>query len=78
MSEMPKVKLPRHVRILRATGALRIRVIGFDHELNQFIYTSQFRRWHPASWLLAFIVSQFVAVAYFFGCFARMEWRAKQ
>jgi len=46
-SEMPKVKLPSCIRFLRAIGAVRVCVTGMDREENEWIYTTQFRWWHP-------------------------------
>jgi hypothetical protein len=75
-SEMPKVKLPRSVRILRAAGALRVRV-EYDHSIDKFRCTSQLRWWHPLSWLLVGLgfaaAERFLALPQ---CFREHEWRA--
>ena len=75
-TEMPKVKFPKRILFLRATGTLRVSVTGYDSEKNEFIYTTRFRRWHPLSWLLIFFVAQFLAALYFIGAYSEMEWRA--
>ena len=75
-SEMPKVKLPRDLRFLCATGALRVQLVGYHQSTNEFVYTTQLRRWHPLSWVLAFFTAQFIAAIYFTGLYAKMEWRA--
>jgi hypothetical protein len=75
-SEMPKVKLPGIVIFFRATGALFVCITGFDSEKNEWIYTTQFRLWHPLSWLLfiGFCAKEgFLAAPQFF---IRAEWRA--
>ena len=55
-TEMPKVKLPRWARFLRATGALRIRPTGYDTQRAEFICNVKFRMWHPLSLVLAFFM----------------------
>jgi hypothetical protein len=74
--ETPKVEFPRCIRFLRATGALRVRVTGYDHATNEFIYTTQYRLWHPLTWLLfqGFCAAEgFLAAPQFF---IKAEWRA--
>jgi hypothetical protein len=73
---MPKVEFPCCIRILRATGAVRVRVTGYDYVVSRFVYTTQLRRWHPLSWLLASAAALFVALGTFMGCYAKMKWRA--
>jgi hypothetical protein len=75
-TEMPRVILPKPVRVLRATGALRVCVTGYDHLKNEFIYTTQFRCWHPLSWLLIFFVVQFAAASCYRGCYSETERRS--
>lgn len=74
-SEMPKVKLPGIVIFFRATGALFVCITGFDSEKNEWIYTTQFRLWHPLSWLVAFFTLLLASFAFSPGFYAQMEWR---
>lgn len=75
--EMPKVNLPLGARLLRATGCLHVCVIGINLSKNEWIYTTQFRRWHPLSWVLMFFAAQFVALCYFMISFRQNEWRSR-
>ena len=77
-TEMPKVKLPLSVKILRAIGALRVCVTGYDQLKNEFIYTTQFRRWHPISLLIAVLTALTVGLFdYFVASYSKMEWRSR-
>lgn len=74
-SSMPKVRFPRVTRFLQATGCLRVRVVGIYHAKNEWIYTSQFRWWHPLTWFLfiGFAAAEgFLAAPQFF---SEKEWR---
>lgn len=76
MSEMPKVKFPLPTRLLKATGALRVQVTGFDGDTNEFIYTTQFRWWHPLALLITVGAAVLAAICYLIGAYSKMEWRS--
>jgi hypothetical protein len=72
----PSVQLPRSVWILRATGALRVCVTGYDYVSSSFIYTTQLHWWHPLSWVLVFMAARFLGMGLLYCGYTRMVWRA--
>ena len=75
-TEMPKVKLPRIVRFLQSTGCLRVCVTGFECSTNEFIYSTQFRWWHPLGWIVSIGTACVGFIDYLRLSYRVMEWRA--